>query len=402
MSQKKSIVVLGAGPGGFRTALSLDRLLFDRSDYEVVLVDVSADHQILPRLPEVAAGSITSRHASLPIRRMIGRRSIRFVQAEAQALDVGTSTVTTTAGPIEYWRLVVALGGVSAPPDIPGARAKAIPVRSLEAASGIASTLHERIRQAALKVDVEEKQRLATTVIVGAGFTGVEMAGGLAEATHDLAIRYRLASGTSRVILLEQGERVLPEYPRLLSDAVTEVLGRKRVDVRLGRKVVGVDDTSVTAEGGETIPCGTVIWAGGVTPAPAVAHLGLPTDDSGRIKVDPFLNVVGRDDVFALGDCAKIVGDDDGTPPSAQAAVYQADVVADNLYSEIVGRPRMAFRISPLDLALWLGTCDAVALVAGIVIGGPAAIALRKIAEARYLERIGGPGTLLSRLAGVV
>lgn len=390
------ILILGAGAGGLRTALGLDRLLIGRREHEVLLVDQHDHHQVQPRLPEAAAGLVSPDSLLLPIRRVLNGRRVGFLRATVQSLDLANHAVTTSAGPLDYRWLVVALGATASVRNLPGQVDAALVLKTVADAVRVHDATGEAFRQAAWKLDAAERAALATVVVVGGGYTGVELAAGLADRALDLAARYRLPDGVGRAVLVERAERLLPEYGRDLSEVVQTVLKRKGVQVRLRTPVTEVKSGSATLATGEVIRCGTIVWAGGVEPSPVLRSSGLPLDPAGRVVVDRRLSVVEHPGVYGLGDAAAMVGGELGAPASAQLAVRQGEVVAHNVFAEIAGLPFRELRSEPSDVVVSLGRGEAAAVVRGFVLTGWRAIAAKRVAELRYLAEIGGPAGLVA------
>ena len=399
MSQANRILILGAGAGGLRVALGLDRLLIGRRESPVLLVDQHDCHQITPRLPDVVSGAASPASVVLPIRRLLSGRKVELLQATVERLDLPTRTIGTSAGPLSYRWLVVALGGQVATYGLPGVAEHALLLRTVEDAQRSHDAVGESYRQAAWKLEASEREALGTAVVGGAGFTGVEVAAALADRVRELATRYRLPAGVGRVVLVERAERVLPGYDRALADAAQAALRRKGVQLRLGVAMAGASAGEVSLATGESIRCGVFVWAGGVEASAVVRASGLPLGRNGRLVVDRQMRVPEHPGAYALGDVCAVLGEGiNAPPPSAQLAVRQGDVVAHNVFAEIVGGEPREYRAIPQDVVVSLGRNDALAMVRGVVVSGWRAVALKRLAELRYLEAIGGPGGLVAGL----
>jgi NADH dehydrogenase len=210
--------------------------------------------------------------------------------------------------------------------------------------------------------DPAAQRRLLTFAVIGAGPTGVELAGALAEISrHALANDFRdIHPDRARIILIEGGPEVLAMYPAPLSQFARRALERLGVSVWTGTQVSDIGSGRVRV-GDEVIDAGTVLWAAGVAAAPIGATLGAPTDRQGRVRVNPDLTIPGRDDVYVVGDLAVLAGEDgEPLPGVIQVALQQADLAAANIVRTIKGQPREAFRYRDLGNMATIGRHSAV------------------------------------------
>jgi NADH dehydrogenase len=217
----------------------------------------------------------------------------------------------------------------------------------------------------------ENARRLLTFVIVGAGPTGVELAGALAEiAEHALATDFHHIDTTeSRILLLEGGDQVLPVYPPDLGASAQRQLESLGVEVRTGALVSDVNDTGVVLDDGDHIEAAVVLWAAGVKASPIVATLGAPTDRAGRVVVEADLSLPGHEEVFVIGDAASV----EGVPGVAPAAIQQGKHVARQIAADLAGRPRSPFRYRDKGSLATIGRARAVADIGRLRFGGFAA-----------------------------
>lgn len=388
------VVVLGGGYGGLGAALYLDRRLSRRpaAGHELVLVDRADRHSLIIRLHEVAAGSAALQDVQIPFQDILRGRNIRFVQAEVTDLDLEASRVFLNGRPVEFDRLVVALGSVTETFQIPGLDRGALRVRSPEEALAVRAHLEAVLGQAARERDPERRQRLQTVLVGGTGYTGTELAAELAARLPAHAARFGLPADGPQVVALEADAQVLPGFPAALADRAARGLRRQGVRLRLSACVEALDGGWVVLATGERIGCGTVIWTGGVRAPDILAASGLQTGARGRAAVDEFLQSASHPRVSVIGDCAWAL--DPWTrrslPPSAQLSLQQAERVGWNLYAELMGLRRLPFRPFSLGDVISLGPQDAVARIGPAVITGPAARALKDSINERYVAGLIG------------
>jgi NADH dehydrogenase len=370
-------LILGGGFGGAYVA----RLLGERG---ATIVSPDSSMLYTPLLPEVAAGAIEPRHCVVPLRLMCPHAEV--VPGRAVALDEQRRTVTVEGQlgttEIRYERLVVALGAVTRLAPIDGLGEHALGLKTIGDAIRLRNHVLHQLDLA--EGDRENAARHLTFVFVGAGYAGVE---GLAEVAElvDAAMRGypELEALPQRWVLVDSSERVLSAVPQKLGDFAAATLQRRGVEIRLQTKLAGIDADSVTLSDGERNPAGTVVWAAGVTPNPLVKSFGLPTDERGRVLVDPFLRVEGREDVFALGDAACVPNaatPEKADPPTSQHAIRQAK----RLVANMTGDPA-PYRFRSLGQVATLGHDRGVAEVFGLKLRGRPAAAFARIVHVRQL-----------------
>lgn len=387
----KQIVILGAGYAGLRLALRLDALLPPGGAQRLVIVDRNPYHQLVVLLHQAAAASIPLAAAAVPIPPLLADRPIQFMAAAVLGLDFARRAVHTERGELPYDILAIALGSEPACSDIPGLRERALTLNSIADARRLrrhVGDIFDRLPHG----DPAAIKRALTFVIGGAGYTGTELAGELADWARALAYRSGLPAGTAHLYLVEAQRRIMPGSDRRLALRAAQLLRRKGVQLILGDPVAAVGDQGVRLRSGRFLPTATFVWAGGVRPPALVTTSGLPVGFHGRIRVDRYLQAVGFPGVYVLGDCALVRDPRTGEPcpPSAQLAVQQAEHTAKNLAAALAGQPRRPYYPHRSAETLSLGPCDAVARIGPLVFNGFPARALRTFATERHLDALGG------------
>jgi NADH dehydrogenase len=394
------IVVVGGGFGGLQAALKLARL-----PVEVTLVDRRNFHLFQPLAYQVATGAVSPAEICYPLRRIFRRRrNVRVVLAEVVDVDlagrrVGLRDVALGTAPeaLDYDTLIVSGGSQYSYFGHDEWQEHAAELKSLEGALTIRRHILAAFEAAELETDPECQAELLTFVVVGAGPTGVEMAGQIAEIARDVRGDFRAFDPrTARILLVEALDRVLTTFPESLSAKALRSLENLGVTGRLGESVVDVDEHSVTVQRGdettERIATRTVIWAAGVTASPLAGLLaeraGLDVDRAGRLVVDPDLSVPGHPEVLALGDMVA-VRQADGTalvlpgvaPVAMQQGRHAARVVGDRLH----GRAPRPFRYRDKGNLATIGRARAVADVKGVHLSGFVAWATWLVVHLWYL-----------------
>ncbi|EOD65461.1 NAD(P)/FAD-dependent oxidoreductase [Amycolatopsis vancoresmycina] len=300
-------VIVGGGFAGYHAAKSLRKEA--GGDVEIVVLNPTDYFLYLPLLPEVAAGILDPRRVTVSIPETLP--GVRLVLGSATGVDFAARSVTYTDPVfpvlrVGYDRLVLAAGSVNKLLPIPGVAEHAHGFRGVPEALYLRDHITRQIELAAAADDPAERAARCTFVVVGAGYTGTEVAAQGPAFTAALARRHpELAGQPIRWLLLDLAERVLPELDKRLARTAGEVLRARGVEVLMKTSVDHADAKGVTLTNGDSVPSRTLVWCVGVRPDPLVADLGLETA-KGRLVVTGQLTVPGHDDVFACGDAAAV------------------------------------------------------------------------------------------------
>ena len=341
------IVIAGGGFGGMSAARELERLLPAQSARLILVNDVNF-MLYTPFLPEAAAGTLEPRHVVTPLRDILRRTNLRLGAVCGHDPGARTVQVRTHEGETEelrYDQLLLALGSVSRLLPVPGLDEHAIGFKSLADAIWLRNHVIETLEQANATEDPARRDELLTYVFVGGGYAGLEALAELQDFAADAMDEYpRARLHGMRWILVEAADRVLPETDPDLADWALRELRGRGIDIRLGTRLEEVTAASASLSTGEVMPTRTVVWTTGVAPHPSLRGLSVPLDDAGRVPADPFLRVEGMDSVWAIGDCAAVpdpARPGQACPPTAQHAVRQGPVAANNMAAELgLGSPK--------------------------------------------------------------
>ncbi len=350
------VVILGGGFGGIYAAKSLRR-----AAVRITLVDRRNHHLFQPLLYQVASAALNPSDIAYPIRAVFrGQDNVRVLMDEARRIDPDKKQVELGTRTLDYDYLVVATG----------ARTSYFGNEQWERDAPSLKTIEDALdirRRALLAFEHAERdpssaEQWLTFVVVGAGPTGVEMAGAFSEiARHTLAKDFANIDPTSaRVLLLEGGDRVLATYPPELSEKAQKQLEGLGVEVRTNTYVSGIDDTGVMI-GEDRVAARTVIWTAGVQASELGGSLGADLDRAGRVLVRDDLSIEGHDDVFVIGDLAAATTDDKPVPGVAPAAIQGGKHAARCIRNRIEGRPNVPFRYRDKGSLATIGRAAAVA-----------------------------------------
>ena len=381
VSQKTRIVILGGGFGGVTTARRLERLCKRRRDVEIVLV--SRDNFVLmtPLLFEVCSGALEARHCSFPIRAFL--RTTRYVEAAVEGVDLEARMVHLSAegehDKLGYDQLVIALGGMTNRKMIPGSE-HAFTFKTLADAFLLRNHIIERFERADVEPDPARKRRQLTFVVIGGGLVGVELFGELTAFGDGIAPLYKhINRDEVRFVLLEGGDRIMPEIDPKLAAYGAEVLRKRRgADIRTGTRVQTIEPGKLHLAG-ETIEAETIVLAAGIVPSPVVANLPVERDRHGRIVVEGTMRCPSHPEVWALGDCAAVPAADGKPYPSlAQHALREAKVLAQNIVGVLDGRPPQPFVYTTMGMMGSLGHSKAFGQLLGLRVRGVPAWFVRR------------------------
>src|SRR5215813_7968390 len=342
--QVPRVVIVGGGFGGLAAARALRN-----TPVQVDLIDRSNHHLFQPLLYQVATAMLAPGDIAAPIRHLLRKqRNATIGMAEVTGVDVANRRVLVDYlgqpdTPYMYDYLILATGATHSyfghnefAPFAPG-------IKTLADAESVRAKVLKAFEIAEIEEDPSQHQDLLTFVLVGAGPTGVEMAGALAELRRfTLKSDFRrIDPQQARIILAEAGPRILANFPEELSRKARARLESVGVEVRTGQPVKAIDEATVVI-GDETIPCRTVIWTAGVMPSPAGKWLNAPTDRAGRVRVEGDCSVPGHPEVFVIGDTASLDQDSKPLPGVAQVAMQQGRFVSKVIRNRVTGRPAPA------------------------------------------------------------
>jgi NADH dehydrogenase len=371
MTRRPRVVIIGAGFGGLYAARALRHAAID-----VVVIDRTNHHLFQPLLYQVATATLAPSDITAPIRHLLRQQTNTSVVL-AEVLDIAPerrSVRLDDGTELAYDFLIVAAGTRHSyfgheewEPMAPG-------LKSVEDAIELRRRFllaFERAERAARMNDARECMACLTFVIVGAGPTGVELAGMLPTITRfALPPDFRdIDPRKARVILVEGGSRVLPTFPEDLSGHAERDLRELGVEVRTNAIVTRIGDGLVEI-GGEHIETRTVFWAAGNAASPLGAALGVPLDRAGRVVVDADLSIPGHPEIFVIGDLAVMSTDGKPVPGVAPAAMQSGRRAAMNIVSTIRGEPRRTFRYRNKGDLATIGRYKAVAVIAGLHLSG--------------------------------
>lgn len=360
MEQKKPhVVILGAGFAGLRAAVKLAH-----APVNVTLVDKRNYHLFQPLLYQVATASVQAGDIAYPIRSIVrNQKNLEFRVTRVTSVDAEAKKVHTLDGIIPYDYLIVAVGGSTNFFGNQSVEKNAYGLKDIEDAVGLRNQILSMVERAVQEPEADRRRAMLTFVIVGGGPTGVESAGALSELVYLILKKdySNLNTKEIKILLLEAGPSLLSVMPEKLREITIKTLEEKKVDIRLGAKVVDFDGEKVILGSGEVIPANTLVWAAGVQAASLVSNTGLKLGSMRRIIVDLTMQVPEHPEIFAIGDAAHCEWE--GSPLSmiAPVANQEADVAAANIVNIVQGKTLKLLRYKDKGVLATIGRNAAVA-----------------------------------------
>src|SRR5271163_3650496 len=368
-----SVVVVGSGFTGFECARRLGRVR--KSDIDVTIISPVDYMLYTPLLPDVAGGVVDPRFVTIPLAGMLN--GVRKIRGRVDSVDLERHRLQFTdleqrSCELSWDRLVLTPGSVTRLFDIPGLAQYAKGLKSPAEALYLRDHVLEQLELSCLENDAELARARRTIVVVGASYSGTELVVQLRALADAAAKHMNFDASEVKFLLLDLAEQVMPEVGPKLGDAAMKLLRRRGIDVRLGTTLKEAHADHVVLSDDSRIDTHTLAWVTGVTGAPLIENLGLPTE-KGRLKVQPDLQVPGHPHVFAAGDAAAVpdlTQPGKITPPTAQHATRQGKVLARNVAASLGYGTSKQYKHRNLGLVVDLGPRYAVANPLNVQLSG--------------------------------
>ncbi len=374
----KRVLILGGGFAGLEAAETLEKIFSKNDDVEIDLVSKDNYLVFTSMLAEVVSSSIEAKHVVIPLRECLKKAT--FKELEVQSIDLKKKVAncyhfhTQESFSLEFDYLVIAMGSITGYHNVPGAEEYSFPLKNLADAMVLRSHVIDMFERADLEQDPEVRKRLLSFVVVGGGYTGIEVAAELNDFVSFSRRFYKhVKADEVKVIVIDPGDRIMHEMSEGLAEYGLSLLKKRGMEFHLQTRVAGVSADAVEIEGAGKIDTHTAIWAAGTAPQPVVAALPI-ADKRGRIEVNEFMEVPDYPGVWALGDCAVVPDPHSGKPypPTAQHAIREGARVAHNVAAAINGKEdeRRAFIFQTQGMLAPLGHRSAVAEIKGFRFSG--------------------------------
>ncbi|WP_018665250.1 NAD(P)/FAD-dependent oxidoreductase [Heyndrickxia acidiproducens] len=385
----KKIVVLGAGYGGLLTALSARKYL-TADDASITVVNRVPDHQIITELHRLAAGSVTEKRVSLPLKKLFKGKDVEVQVDEVTKISPDTKEVSLGSGfKLNYDVLVVAMGSETAFFGIPGLRENSFLLKSVDDANRIHAHIQSHLEQYARTKNKAD----ATIVVGGGGLTGIELVGEFADQVPNWAKKYAIDPSEITLICAEAAPSILPNFAPNLIERATKSLEARGVKFSTGIPVTKYEDGVVELKDGQKIETSTLVWTGGVQGNKVVANSGIEVN-RGRATVNEYLQSTSHPDIFVAGDSAVVFPSEGARPypPTAQMSWQMGELIGYNIYATLKGGKLNAFQPVNSGTLASLGRKDAIAFIGEnqTQLKGFPASAMKEASNIRYLSHIKG------------
>ena len=371
----KRILILGGGFGGVYAALRLQEKLKKTDDIEVTLVSRENFFLFTPMLHEVAASDLEITDIVCPIRSLLKR--VQFYCGDVEAIDLQNKRVTISHGyeqhrhGLQYDYLLLAMGSTTNFFKLPGVEERAVTMKSLSDAVRLRNLLISHLEEADTEC-ARDTAALMTFVVAGGGFAGIETIASVRDFVHESLRFYpNIKPQSVKMIVIHPGEVILPELGPELGAYAQKKLIDRGIEIVTNCKVASACDEGITLSDGRFIPCNTLIWTAGTAPHPLVGMLPCQRD-RGRVVVNEKLEAIGHHGLWAVGDCAVVPDRRTGKPhpPTAQHALRQGKVAADNILAAVRGEQPREFDFTMLGQLAAIGRRTGVAKVFGVKFSG--------------------------------
>lgn len=333
----KRIIVLGGGYGGILAAKKLEKQLRKRDDIQISLIDKNTYHTMLTELHEVACERVPEDAIRINLERIFNQRKVDVIHDKVTEVDYQAQKIIGTVGSYDYDYLVIASGSRPTFFGTPGVQEHGLTLWTYEDAVMIKDHIREQFQQASIELDPVKRAAHLTFVIIGCGFTGIEMVGELAEWKDRLCRTFSIDESDVKIHVADMLPKVLPIFDDKVSDKAHKYLLKQNIDVILGAKIVEVTENEVRFDGRDNISTYTAIWAAGIEGSDIMASASLQKQGRNRVHTNKYLQSLDHDNVFAVGDNIFYIpeGQERPVPQMVENAEHSADTVANNIIATL-------------------------------------------------------------------
>lgn len=344
----KRIIVLGAGYGGILTAKKLANRFKNNSDMEIMIIDKNPYHTMRTELHEIAANRVEETSIRIDLKRVFSKRNVEVVLDEIVDMDLKNQVLTSNNKTYKYDYLVVGTGSKPTFFGIDGAEENSYTLWTYEDAVKIKEQILNMFRSAAKETDLDKRRDMLSFVVVGGGFTGVEMMGELGEWKDRLCTNFHIDKSEVSLYLADALPTILPIYPENLRKKAERKFTELGVKIKTGSGITQVTDRFVKLASGEEIKANTVIWTAGVEGSTIIENTEVEKQGRGRIVTNQYLQASGHDNVFVVGDNIfyTVEGQERPVPQMVENAEHSAPLVAKNIHRSVGGKELKPYKAS--------------------------------------------------------
>ena len=386
MSDKKKILILGAGYGGVHVAKRLAKKYKKNDNVEITLIDKNPFHTLMTELHEVAGGRVHPESVQVELGKIFARTKVNVVTDFIENVDTDKKVVKTTHGDYSYDYLVIGTGSEPAFFGVPGVKENGFTLWSFEDAMKIRHHVQKMFKLASMERNEAKRKEMLTFVVAGSGFTGIEMAGELLEWKSRLARENNVDESEVRLLVVEAMGTILNMLDRKQADKAEKYMLKKGMNILKNSPIVEVTPNKVILKSGEEIETKTLIWTCGIQANQEAAEYGLETERAGRLATNEFMQAKDKEEVFVVGDLNYYEEEaGKGTPQIVEAAVQTGDVIAKNIEALIEKKELTKFKSNYHGFMVSIGGRYCVANVVGIKLAGFFAMMMKHLVNLHYL-----------------
>ncbi len=388
--EKKRIVILGGGYGGVEATKKLYKHFKKQDNIDITLIDRNPYHTLMTELHEVAGARVEPDSVRVNFTRIFSGKRVNVVLDNITDIDFEERTLKGEKETYGYDYLVLGTGAEPSFFGVPGAEEHAFTLWSFEDAMDIREHTERMFLKASQSTDPEERRKLLTFAIAGAGFTGIELAGELVERRSTLCREYGVDESEVHIMIVEALGEILPIMPKKLQKKTIDYLEKRGVEICLESRITGVSADGFTTNNCDEHNAKTFVWTCGVFGTSFGGNLDIEQGHCSRQRTDKFMRSAGREDVFLTGDMIWFLENDKPLPQIVETALQTAEVVAHNIAASIEGKPLKEFSSNYHGFMVSIGGKYAVSHNMGLSLSGIFAMALKHLINVHYLWGLAG------------
>jgi len=383
----KKIVILGAGYAGVHAAKKLAKKYKKNSEVEITLIDKNPFHTLMTELHEVAGGRVPEESVKIELSKIFHRTKVDVVVDYIENVNTDKKLVTTTKGQFQYDYLIIGTGSEPAFFGVPGVKENGFTLWSLDDALKIREHIKSRFKAASYESDENKRKEILTFVVAGSGFTGIEMAGELLEWKTKLAYDYRVDEKEVKIMVVEAMSTILNMLDRKQADKAERYMSKHGVEILKDSPIVEVTSNSIKLKNGQDIPTETLIWTCGIQANQEAAEYGLKTVRAGRLETNEYMEAVGKDGVYVVGDIAYYEEEQGKPNPQIVEAAEQTAVTAVKNIVESISDSgkKVSFKSNYHGFMVSIGGRYGVANLMGAKLSGFFAMVMKHLVNMYYL-----------------
>jgi NADH:ubiquinone reductase (H+-translocating) len=386
---KTKIVILGAGYGGVHSAKLLNKKLKKNEEVEITIIDKNPYHTLLTELHEVAGNRVEPDGVQVDLRKIFNATKVKVVTDTFTKIDFEGRKVIGQRENYAYDYLVVGIGSETADFGVPGVKEHAFTLWSHTDAIKLKEHFEEMFIKASCEKDVELRRQLLTFIIAGAGFTGVEAAGELAEYKRQLCEEYFIAEKEVRIIIAEAMPDILPIMSQKMIKKAKSYLRRLNIEVMTNSPIVKIEENSITFKNNQTIKTRTLLWTCGVNGNSVSGDLGLKIAKRARIETNEFMQEVNHENIYIVGDIAYYEENDRPLPQIVETALQTAETATHNITADILKKEKKRHKSNYHGNMVSIGSHFCVAELSGVALTGFIAMMMKHLVNMHYLWGVG-------------